>query len=115
MRAAMPGFIAKKLCPDLVIVKTNFDKYRAVSKQIQEIMAQYDPHFSPMGLDESYLDLTDYVRDKFEETSSYQLIGAGQEGELSPQEPSMLYRGFTEIAHVAYSPSFCLIVCEESV
>lgn len=31
----MPGFIAKKLCPDLVIVPTNFDKYRAVSKEVR--------------------------------------------------------------------------------
>lgn len=31
----MPGFIAKKLCPDLVIVPTNFDKYRAVSDEVR--------------------------------------------------------------------------------
>lgn len=30
----MPGFIAKKLCPNLVIVPTNFDKYRAVSGEV---------------------------------------------------------------------------------
>jgi len=26
----MPGFIAKKLCPDLVIIPLNFDKYKKV-------------------------------------------------------------------------------------
>lgn len=31
----MPGFIAKKLCPDLIIVPLNFDKYRAVSKEVR--------------------------------------------------------------------------------
>ena len=61
MRAAMPGFIARKLCPDLVIVKTNFAKYRHVCGEVREILAEYDPEFCPMGLDESYLDLTDYV------------------------------------------------------
>lgn len=35
VRAAMPGFIAKKLCPNLVIVPTNFDKYRAVSHEVR--------------------------------------------------------------------------------
>lgn len=35
VRAAMPGFIAKKLCPNLVIVPTNFDKYRAVSQEVR--------------------------------------------------------------------------------
>ena len=34
VRAAMPGFIALKLCPQLVIVDTNFAKYRAVSQQV---------------------------------------------------------------------------------
>lgn len=57
----MPGFIAKRLCPELVIVPLNFSKYREASRQVREILVHYDPHFSPVGLDESYLDLTDYV------------------------------------------------------
>ena len=66
VRAAMPGFIAKKLCPGLVIVKTNFTKYRKVSKEVKEILAEYDPEFCSAGLDEAYLDLTDYVQKKTE-------------------------------------------------
>uniref|UniRef100_A0A674MKN9 DNA polymerase kappa n=1 Tax=Takifugu rubripes TaxID=31033 RepID=A0A674MKN9_TAKRU len=61
VRAAMPGFIAKKLCPNLVIVPTNFDKYRAVSSEIREIFADYDPNFMPMSLDEAYLDFTEHL------------------------------------------------------
>ncbi|XP_071338838.1 DNA polymerase kappa [Trachinotus anak] len=61
VRAAMPGFIGKKLCPNLVIVPPNFDKYRAVSDEIREIFADYDPHFQPMSLDEAYLDFTDHL------------------------------------------------------
>ncbi|XP_042277835.1 DNA polymerase kappa [Thunnus maccoyii] len=64
VRAAMPGFIAKKLCPNLVIVPTNFDKYRAVSDEIREIFADYDPHFQPMSLDEAYLDFTDHLKQR---------------------------------------------------
>ena len=67
MRAAMPGFIARKLCPDLVIVKTNFAKYRHVCGEVREILAEYDPEFCPMGLDESYLDLTDYVATRLQD------------------------------------------------
>ena len=59
----MPGFIAKKLCPDLVIVKSHFDKYRQVSEEVQSVLRRYDPHFCPMGLDESYLDITEYVNE----------------------------------------------------
>ena len=57
----MPGFIAKKLCPDLTIVPCNFDKYIAVSKDIRGIMSEYDPNFCPMSLDEAYIDLTDHA------------------------------------------------------
>ena len=57
----MPGFIAKKLCPHLVIVRANFDRYQQVSEVVRRVLEQFDPNFSPMGLDESYLDLTDYV------------------------------------------------------
>ena len=62
VRAAMPGFIAKKLCPNLVIVKGNYDKYRIVSKLVGEILLEYDPQYSPVGIDESYLDLTNYLQ-----------------------------------------------------
>ncbi|XP_068461244.1 DNA polymerase kappa [Clinocottus analis] len=64
VRAAMPGFIAKKLCPNLVIVPTNFAKYRAVSNEIREVFADYDPHFQPMSLDEAYLDFTDHLEQR---------------------------------------------------
>ncbi|KAK6306261.1 hypothetical protein J4Q44_G00231860 [Coregonus suidteri] len=64
VRAAMPGFIAKKLCPNLVIVPTNFDKYRAVSAEVREIFADYDPHFLPMSLDEAYLDISEHLEQR---------------------------------------------------
>ena len=57
----MPGFIGKKLCPDLIIVPTNFEKYTAVSKHVRSIMSDYDPNFCPMSLDEAYLDITDHL------------------------------------------------------
>ena len=62
VRAAMPGFIAKKLCPNLVIVKGNYEKYKAVSKLVGEILLEYDPQYSQAGIDESYLDLTNYLQ-----------------------------------------------------
>lgn len=61
VRAAMPGFIGKKLCPELIIVPPDFTKYKEASKQVQEIFAEYDPNFSPMSLDEAFLDITKYI------------------------------------------------------
>ena len=57
----MPGFIGKKLCPNLIIVPTNFDKYTAVSKEVKSILREYDQNFCPMSLDEAYLDITEHV------------------------------------------------------
>lgn len=57
----MPGFIAKKLCPELVLVPLNFDKYRKESNQMRKILVEYDSNFVPMGLDEAYLDITSYL------------------------------------------------------
>ena len=59
VRAAMPGFIGKKLCPQLIFVKSHFEKYTLVAEQIRAIIRQYDPDFTSHSLDEVYMDLTD--------------------------------------------------------
>ncbi len=61
VRAAMPGFIARKLCPQLVIVPTNFKKYREVSAVVGSVFEKYDPNYASMSLDEAYLDLTAFL------------------------------------------------------
>jgi DNA polymerase kappa len=58
----MPGFIARKLCPELVFVNCNFEKYEKVSDQIRGVIAEYDPDFRSHSLDEVYFDLTDAAR-----------------------------------------------------
>ncbi|XP_072462466.1 DNA polymerase kappa isoform X2 [Notamacropus eugenii] len=64
VRAAMPGFIAKRLCPELTIVSPNFDKYREVSKEVREILADYDPNFMAVSLDEAYLNITEHLEER---------------------------------------------------
>ncbi|VCX40259.1 unnamed protein product [Gulo gulo] len=64
VRAAMPGFIAKRLCPQLIIVPPNFDKYQAVSTEVKEILADYDPNFMAMSLDEAYLNITKHLQER---------------------------------------------------
>ncbi|XP_050045557.1 DNA polymerase kappa-like isoform X1 [Dermacentor andersoni] len=61
VRAAMPGFIGKKLCPSLIIVRPNFDKYTAFSRKVRQVLVQYDEDFTQVGLDEAYLDITEYM------------------------------------------------------
>lgn len=62
VRSGMPGFIAKELCSELIFVETDFEAYHKASKQIKNIFRDYDYNFQSMGLDESYLDLTEYCR-----------------------------------------------------
>ena len=64
VRSAMPGFIGKKLCPDLIFVHCHFEKYLIVAEQIRAIIREYDPYFSSHSLDEVYLDLTDAAMER---------------------------------------------------
>jgi DNA polymerase-4 len=58
IRSAMPGFQARRLCPDLIFVRTRFDAYKAASRQIREIFLSYTDLVEPLSLDEAYLDVT---------------------------------------------------------
>lgn len=60
VRAAMPGFIAKRLCPDLTFVKPDFKKYTAAAEAVRAVLRRYDPDFVSHGLDEASLDITDH-------------------------------------------------------
>ncbi len=59
VRSAMPSSTARRLCPDLLFVKSRFDVYRQVSHQIREIFLDYTDLVEPLSLDEAYLDVTD--------------------------------------------------------
>ncbi|PZX44063.1 DNA polymerase-4 [Nonlabens dokdonensis] len=59
VRSAMPSVTAKRLCPDLIFVKSRFDRYREVSAQIREIFHDYTDLVEPLSLDEAYLDVTE--------------------------------------------------------
>lgn len=37
VRSAMPGYIAKKLCPQLVLVPLDFEKYHKAADAIREV------------------------------------------------------------------------------
>lgn len=56
VRSAMPGFIGKKLCPELVLIPLHFPKYRAASAKVRAVFEKYDPNFLPMSLDEVCVD-----------------------------------------------------------
>jgi DNA polymerase IV len=59
VRSAMPMSRAVRLCPDLVIVRPDFERYRQVSGQVMEILRACTPLVEPLSLDEAYLDVTE--------------------------------------------------------
>ncbi|TNN18129.1 DNA polymerase kappa subunit [Schistosoma japonicum] len=74
VRAGLPGFLGKKLCPQLKIIPCDFVKYTATSRVVRSVLMDYASSgkvqdlnesdsipFSAVSLDEAYLDLTDHL------------------------------------------------------
>jgi DNA polymerase-4 len=58
VHSAMPTARALELCPELVLLPADFDKYTEVSRTIMEIFRRYTPQVEPLSLDEAFLDVT---------------------------------------------------------
>jgi DNA polymerase-4 len=63
VRSAMPSVTARRQCPELVFVPPRFDVYKAVSRQILEVIGRYTPLIQPLSLDEAYLDVSNPLID----------------------------------------------------
>jgi len=59
VHSAMASAHARKLCPELIIVPPQMEKYKVVSKKIREIFDQYTPLVEPLSLDEAFLDVSE--------------------------------------------------------
>ena len=57
VRSAMPMFQARRLCPQAVIVKPDFTKYRTESRRIMAKLGALTPLVQTLSLDEAWLDL----------------------------------------------------------
>jgi DNA polymerase IV len=57
VRSAMPMFKARALCPEAIIIKPDFSKYRAESRRVMAILGEMTPLVQPLSLDEAWLDL----------------------------------------------------------
>ncbi len=51
--------VAKRLCPQLIIVEPHFQRYKEVSAQLHEIFHDYTDLIEPISLDEAFLDVTE--------------------------------------------------------
>ncbi|WP_296280986.1 DNA polymerase IV [uncultured Acinetobacter sp.] len=62
LRSAMAMSQARKLCPQVVVIEPNFEKYRDVSQQIHQIFQHYTSIIEPLSLDEAFLDVTENLQ-----------------------------------------------------
>lgn len=58
VRTAMLVSQALKLCPELVLIKPDFDLYRQFSRRFMKIAYDYSPLIEAMSIDECYIDIT---------------------------------------------------------
>jgi DNA polymerase-4 len=57
-RSAMPMAVAKRLCPQAIIVRGHYDRYREESRKVFAILESYSPLVEPLSIDEAFVDVT---------------------------------------------------------
>jgi DNA polymerase-4 len=67
--SAQPMVVAKRLCPQAVVVHGRFERYREISRQVHAIFERMTSVVEPVSIDEAYLDVTGSLR----------LLGTGEE------------------------------------
>ncbi|WP_462412125.1 DNA polymerase IV [Neobacillus sp. Marseille-QA0830] len=58
VKTTMPLWEAKKLCPQLIVKKPNFERYRTASIGMFTILRNYTDLVEPVSIDEGYMDIT---------------------------------------------------------
>ncbi|HEX6426599.1 MAG TPA: DNA polymerase IV [Niastella sp.] len=58
IHSAMPMKIARRLCPDAIIIKSDFEAYSKYSRLVTEVIKDAVPIFEKASIDEFYIDLT---------------------------------------------------------
>jgi len=59
IHSAMAAATARKLCPDLIIIRPDMEKYRQASLLIHQVFQNYTQLIEPLSLDEAFLDVSE--------------------------------------------------------
>ncbi len=60
IHAGMPLSKARRFCPQAILIRANFSRYKDASSKFMKILGHFSPYIEPLGLDEAYLDVTGY-------------------------------------------------------
>ncbi|EJW05234.1 hypothetical protein EDEG_00699 [Edhazardia aedis USNM 41457] len=86
VKAGMPGYIGKRLCPQLTIVSPNFARYNYYSDLVMNIISHFDPEIEIYGIDEACLVFNkEKLQKAFETWNTNHTVGR------SPMEPSVKF------------------------
>ncbi|MFZ0371165.1 MAG: DNA polymerase IV [Halobacillus sp.] len=58
VKTTMPVGEARRLCPELMVMRPNFERYRTASKEMFKILADVTSLIQPVSIDEGYMDIT---------------------------------------------------------
>ncbi len=56
--SAQPMTVARRLCPQAIVVRANFERYSQISKQVFTIFEAFTPLVQSISIDEAFLDVT---------------------------------------------------------
>lgn len=88
--SAMPGYIARRLCPQLVVIPPDFEAYREASHRVHAILREYDANLTSYSLDEASLDVTDYFRERGQKDATLTVPDLLEEIRRRVQEATLL-------------------------
>ncbi|WP_182199472.1 DNA polymerase IV [Paraliobacillus salinarum] len=58
VKTTMPLWEAKRLCPELIVMRPNFERYRNASSEMFKMLAEITPYVQPVSIDEGYMDIS---------------------------------------------------------
>ena len=58
VHSALPIAIARRRCPQLIVVPRNMDSYRTASREVMEVLHRFSDLVEVVGMDEAYVDLS---------------------------------------------------------
>ena len=96
VETAEPIWQAKRKCPDLLLVKPHYNKYKEYSEKIFDIYCRYTDLVEPFGMDECWLDVT----------GSQKLFGSGEKIANELREIIKKEVGVTISVGVSYNKIF---------
>lgn len=77
VRSGMPTFMALEKCPDAIIIHGDYSYYEEMSNRFFKYLERYSKIIEPASIDEGYIDLTTYLKNK---SDAYKEIKAIQDG-----------------------------------